>query len=398
MRRILVVGGGIAGVETAITLARGLPDDDVVLLSHSDVLRIVPDLMYVPTGVDVHRIEVPIRELLEREHVGLVLGQAQEVDLLDHVVRADTGELSFDVVVAAPGAEPVAVGGHRLQTADDALRLSDRLDEVFVQAVEDQERASIVIRAEVDDAWAPPAYELAVLLAARRRLLGVERLVSILLATQELQPFQWFDPDAADIVVEAVHDWEVELATGLSPSMILELDGDVVIDFPRQDPRLLPGLPGRGERGFYDVDADGRVHPDAFVVGDATSHAYKSAFAVAWQARRVLVALDGSLANLGVAASGVPVDAVEHHVDLGTRTLRIRIPIAARLQDPLLGHDMTVVVDDSPPDHLAGLLLGEALERYGGRSAARAHRAMLTRPGSRLRREVRGGHASRRSR
>jgi NADH dehydrogenase FAD-containing subunit len=64
VRRILVIGGGIAGVESALTLARGLEGDRVTLLTHSEVLRVMPDLVYVPTGVAAHRIEVPLRELL----------------------------------------------------------------------------------------------------------------------------------------------------------------------------------------------------------------------------------------------------------------------------------------------------------------------------------------------
>jgi hypothetical protein len=220
------------------------------------------------------------------------------------------------------------------------------------------------------------------LLAARRRLLGVEDRVSIMLATAELQPFQWFDPTVADIVVESLHAWGVELAAGMAPSMVAEVHGDLLIDVPRQEPRHLPGLPGRGAGGFYDVDRDGRVHRDAFVVGDATSHAHRAAFAAAWQARRVLTALGGSLEALGDAAAGVPVDSVEYQVDLVSRTLRIRIPVAAQLHDPTLGHCMSVTVSDAPPDHLAGLLCGDALERFGGRSAARAHRALVTRPGS----------------
>lgn len=383
MRRILVVGGGIAGVEAAITLSRGLPDDRVELLARSESLRIVPDLLYVPSGVDIARTMVSMGSLLEDERVHLRLGEVEHVDTSSRVVTTDVGTVAFDVLVAAPGAAPSTAGGLRLADAHEAELLRDRLDEVFAAAATDGDRASIVIRAEVDDGWAPPAYELALLLADRRRALDVDGVISIMLATGELQPFQWFDPRVADVVVDALQAAGVELAAGVSPTMIAELDGDVVLDFPRLEPRHLPGLPGRGDGGWYRVDPFGRVHRHAFVVGDAASHGFKSAFAAAWEARRVLVALGGSVQSLGESFGGVPVDAVEHQVDLATRTLRIRIPVAARLHDPWLGHDATIVFDDGPPDHLAGLILGEVLERFGGRNAARAHRAMVNRPGSR---------------
>jgi hypothetical protein len=342
----------------------------------------VPDLLYVPVGVDVQRAEVPMRELLHAERVRLRMGEVESVDMDAQVVHTDVGDAPFDVLVAAPGAEPVAAGGMRLQTPSDAELLRDRVDDVFECAASDGERCTIVLRAEADDAWAPPAYQLAILLAMRRRMLGVDHLVSVLLATAELQPFQWFDPRVADIVVEALATWDVELVTGVSPPLLAEMHGDLAIDFPRQAPRNLPGLPGRGEGGWYDIGADGRVHACAFVVGDAVRHGFKSAFAAAWEARRVLVALGGAPQSLGVAIGGVPVGSVEHHVDLGTRTLRIRLPVAGCLRDPWLGHDASMVLDDGPPDHLVGLLVGEALERHGGRTAARAHRALVNRPGS----------------
>lgn len=398
MRRILVVGGGIAGVEAAITLGRGLPDDRVELLARSDSLRIGPDLLYVPSGVDIHRTEVPMGSLLEDERVHLRLGQVEHVDLQRRVATTDVGTVGFDVLVAAPGAEPAAAGGLRLGDPVEAELLRDRLDGVFGRAASDEARASVVIRAEVDDGWAPPAYELALLLADRRHALGVDHLVSILLATGELHPFQWFDTRAADIVVEALHAAGVELASGVSPTMLDELDGDVTVDVPRLEPRHLPGLPGRGDGGWYRVDALGRVQRDVFVVGDAASHGFKSAFAAAWEARRVLVALGGSVQSLGTSIGGVPVDAVEYHVDLATRTLRIRIPVAARLHDPWLGHDATVQLDDGPPDHLAGLLVGEVLQRFGGRSAALAHRAMATRQALPRPAAARGWSASNHSR
>jgi hypothetical protein len=380
VRRILVIGGGIAGVESALTLARGLPEDEVTLLTHSEVLRVTPDLVYVPTGVAVHRIEVPVRELLAAERIDVVMGEVESIDLDAHVAHADTGEFEFDVVVVAPGAAPLATGGLQLQTPEQAEVVRDRLDEIFAAATAEDERASIIVRASADDAWAPPAYEFAALLASRRRMLDVERLVSVTLITAELQPFQWFEPHVADVVVDTFRSLGVELATGVPEARFDDMIGDVVIDFGRLEARHVPGLPGRDEHGWYATDPDGRVHADAFVVGDATCHGFKSAFAVAWQARRMLVALGGSLDTLGTDVGGVPIDAIEHHVDLGTSTLRIRLPVAAKLLDPWLGHDATVTLDSAPPDRLAGLLVGTELVRAGGRSAAHAHRALVTRP------------------
>lgn len=379
MRDILVAGGGIAGVEAALTLGRGLPEDRVTLLAHTDVLRVSPDLLYVPCGVDAGRLDVPLRELLSNEPVHVMLGSLESVDLVGRVAHLDVGTIAFDVIVAAPGAEPLATSGLQVQSVSQAEELREALDEVFAAASADDRRGSIVLRAEADDAWPPPAYELAMLLGARRQRLGVERLVDITLVTAELQPFQWFDPLVADMVVDELAAWGVELATGVPVSRFDDIGGDVVVDFPRLHARNMPGVPGPVGDGWYDVDSDGRVAPGAYVVGDAAGHGYKAAFGCAWQARRVLAALGGDVAALGSEVAGVPVEAVEHHVDLAGRTLRIRLPLAARLHDPWLGHHSTVRIDDGPADRLAGLVVGELLERRGGRSAGLAHRALLSR-------------------
>jgi NADPH-dependent 2,4-dienoyl-CoA reductase/sulfur reductase-like enzyme len=383
VRKLVVIGGGVAGVECALTLARGLPDDRVTLVAHAEVVRVLPDLVYVPGGVSPQRIELPVRELVAGADVEVAIGEVESVDLSSHVVHTDVGDVPFDVVVAAPGAQPLPTSGFQLQTLDQALALRDRLDELFGYLEASDERATILIRAAADDAWSPPAYELAALLAARIRARGLTNRVTVTLLTAELSPFQWFEPRVADLVVGQLHDLQVELATGVPEARFDDLDGTVVVDFGRMEARHVCGLPGRDERGWYATDGDGRVHPDAFVIGDAASHGFKAAFAAAWQARRVLVALGGSLRCLGADVGGVPADYVEHHVDLGNRTLRIRLPVAAPLHDPWLGRDSTVQLDDAPPDRLAGLLVGSAIRATGIGSAAAAHRALVTRAASR---------------
>ncbi len=379
MRRIVVAGGGIAGVEAALVLARGLPDDHVTLVARSDVLHVAPDLLYIPAGVDARRVSIPLRELLSGERFDVRLGELESIDVHAGTAQLDVGEIDFDVIIAAPGAEPAPRTGLHVQSVEQAELVRDELDHVFERASRDGQRAAIMVRAEADDAWSPPAYELALLLAARRQLLGLEQVVSITLVTGELQPFEWFDPGIADLVVEALDAWGVELALGVDAARMDDLAGDLAIDFPRLEARSIPGLPGRADGGFYDVDADGRVAGNAFVVGDAAGHGYRAAFAAAWQARRVLAALGGAIESLGKRAAGVPLTSVEHHVDLGHRTLRIRMPLSAQLRDPWLGRDAVAVLDDRPPDRLAGLLLGDLLHDRGGSSAADAHRALFRR-------------------
>lgn len=382
MRRILVIGGGIAGVESALTLARGLPDAQLAILLHRDELHVPADLVYVPFGVEPTCLLVSLLPMLQQAGVEVLHGDVRHVDLERGVAADDGGaEHRFDVLVAAPGASPCGSSGLQLQTVDDAMELRDAFERLLART-ETGARESIVIRAAVDDAWPPPAYELAALAAAWRRARGAADRVSVTLVTAELSPFQWFEPSAADGVLETLRDLDVELASGVPEARFDDLCGDVTVDFPPLEPRRLSGLPGRGRSGWYDVDVDGRIDDRTFVVGDAAHGAFKAPFAAAWQARRMLLALGGTLDRLGRSIGGVPTDEVHHHIDLAERSLRVRLPVRASPNDPWLAHAAEVDVRADAPDRLAGLHVraSSAGSDPGAATAAARFRDLISQP------------------
>ncbi|MEV6178557.1 NAD(P)/FAD-dependent oxidoreductase [Streptomyces sp. NPDC052016] len=129
-RRVVVVGAGMAGVQTAVALREQGFDGTVTLigaephqpydrppLSKAVLLGKAEDSAF---DVDFESLDVELR-----------LGsEALAVRPADHVLDTETGPVPYDVLVLATGAEPIRLPGaegvpgvHLLRTLDDAERL-----------------------------------------------------------------------------------------------------------------------------------------------------------------------------------------------------------------------------------------------------------------------------------
>ena len=106
--RIVVLGGGFAGVAVAQRLERLAGRRarwDVTMVSDSNFLLFTPLLPGVAGGaLEPGHVAAPLRAALPRTR--FVLGRADDVDLDERVVRLGAQTLPFDHLVLALGAEP----------------------------------------------------------------------------------------------------------------------------------------------------------------------------------------------------------------------------------------------------------------------------------------------------
>lgn len=366
VQRIVVVGGGIAGAEAALTMAAGLPDATVTLIGRWPSIRLLPDLVYVPFGISARRIDIPLTDLLPHG-VHSHVAEVTRIDAKQHEVHTATGTIPYDVLVAAPGAGERERTGRGLRTLDDSLRIGAQLSRL-VREAERGERRTITIQAGSDDSWTAPACELALLIGAWIRSHRLESRVETLLATADRDVFEWFGPVGEATVESALRRARVQVATGVPAGRFDELGGDLVVEIGGLTARMIDGLPGHAPDGWYHPSPGFEAAPDTYVIGDAIALPYRAAFATAWQARTVLRALGGDPARLGLAVDGIPNDSVEYQMDLADGVMRARIGSARTLGQPFLGHNADITLaPGARPDKLAGLLLHERVLQWDPR-------------------------------
>ncbi|WP_456431937.1 NAD(P)/FAD-dependent oxidoreductase [Nitratifractor sp.] len=131
-KRVLVLGGGFAGVEAAIFLRKeGYP---VTLVSDRDYFYIYPTSIWIPTHeVEFEEICVPLADLQKAHGFDLVIDEITEIRAKERTAVGKGGEYSGDYLVIAIGGGKVRHEGseHFLSICgkpEEALAIRDRID------------------------------------------------------------------------------------------------------------------------------------------------------------------------------------------------------------------------------------------------------------------------------
>src|SRR5215470_13589752 len=104
--RVLILGGGFAGLVAAQTLKRG--NVEVTLLDKRNFHLFQPLLYQVATGsLSPAQIAAPLRAVLSRQkNVEVLLGEAVDIDPAGKTVRLSDGDaLSYDTLIIATGSQ-----------------------------------------------------------------------------------------------------------------------------------------------------------------------------------------------------------------------------------------------------------------------------------------------------
>ena len=300
--RVLIAGGGIAGLETLLAL-RALAGRRVDI----DLLSPQTHFVHRPRSVGApFEFGQPRRRALA--DVAVELGAVLHGDALVAVdphrraaTTASGAELAYDHLVVAVGAHataglPGAIAFHG-HAAVQALRdLTERLE---------RGDASRVVFALPDDArWPIPLYELALLMATRladRDAEGVELTV----VTPEAAPLELFGAAASDAVREALERRGITVVTGATAAHVdpghvelsdgTSLPADAVVTLPRLAGPAIEGLP-HDARGFIPVDDHARVRGvrRVFAAGDGTDQPIKQGGLACQQADAAASVIAGS--------------------------------------------------------------------------------------------------------
>ncbi len=120
-RRVVILGGGFAGIQTAIELSRVASEDafDVTLVADQNYFLFTPLLPQVASStVDPRHIAQPIRDLRAQRSFRFLRGEVERVDLERKQCCTCDATLDYDYLVVAPGsrADYFGIAGARENT------------------------------------------------------------------------------------------------------------------------------------------------------------------------------------------------------------------------------------------------------------------------------------------
>ena len=284
---VAILGGGIGGVVAARRLRSLLdPRARIVLVDREPLQSFPPSYTWVMTGR--RQPEAITRDLrrLRRKGIEVVEGSVEAIDFGSRRVATTGGEIAYDYLVVALGAElaPETIEGLSEEAfgyyqVGEAERLHRELGDFSGG------RVAVVIASLPYKCPAAP-YEGAMLLDALFRKRGIRTRVEISLSTPEPQPLPVAGPALGAAVAGMLKEKEIAYAPGRKTIKIDRQAREVVFEDgsrekydlliaipPHRPPLVVRESPIAGATGWASVDpatlataADG-----VYAIGDATA-------------------------------------------------------------------------------------------------------------------------------
>jgi sulfide:quinone oxidoreductase len=318
---VVIVGGGVAALETALAVHQ-LAGDRVKLT----LLAPTPDFIYRPVAVLEPFVHIPPRRLALAKVAAEVSATLEHDSLAavdcDRRVLHTGGqrELRYDVLVVAVGAKTKEAPG---VLAMDVSRMEESLHGVIEEIDSGSLRSLAVVAPR--STWPLPAYEVALLAQRHAREQNVDLHTTII--TAEQQPLAVFGDIVSASVAGLLADADIQVMSGAwvessSGKLIVnpgerELRFDHVVAVPRLVGPAITGLPADAD-GFLPVTSHCEVTgvQRVYAAGDGTDFPVKFGGIAAQQAD----AAAASIASLaGAPTEPRPFDGIVHGVLLSGR-------------------------------------------------------------------------------
>jgi sulfide:quinone oxidoreductase len=133
MKKVLILGGGFAGVQTALELQKK-GGFDITLVSDRDYLYLYPISIWVPVHIkEFNDVKIPLAAIQQKHPFKLIISKVTEIRSAANSVVCEDQTLTYDYLVVAFGAAKMQHKGieHTLSICakpEMALEIRDRLD------------------------------------------------------------------------------------------------------------------------------------------------------------------------------------------------------------------------------------------------------------------------------
>lgn len=306
--RILILGAGFAGLETAFLLRMRLRDDaDITVVAPDAQFTFRPNAIYVPFGADPSKLLVELAKPFHRRRVDFVQGTVVGVHPDTHEVELERGRrLEYDKLVIATGADmrPDEVPGlaehaATIWTPESMLGVRERFERIRDAAAAGTP-SRVLFLVPPNNKCAGPLYEVVLMLETWLQRAGAREPVEITWSTYEQTYIQAFGPRLHEVVTEefsargiAGHTGEV--VAEVTAGEVRYADGttrafDHLVAFPPYVSAVRYEALPSDDRGFIETVPDTRQvagHPDIYAPGDAGDFPVKQAFLAFLQADTV---------------------------------------------------------------------------------------------------------------
>ncbi|MBI2271958.1 MAG: NAD(P)/FAD-dependent oxidoreductase [Bacteroidetes bacterium] len=141
-KRVVIIGGGFAGLKLARTISK--KDFQVVLIDKNNYHQFQPLFYQVATaGLEPSSISFPLRKIFQKQaHVHIRIAELQKVNTSARTIITNTGELQYDFLVIATGADTNYFGNTNIaskalpmKSTSEALGLRNRILQNFEDAL-----------------------------------------------------------------------------------------------------------------------------------------------------------------------------------------------------------------------------------------------------------------------
>jgi len=282
-QKVLIAGGGIAGVEAALAL-RDLAGEriEVELRDPRQEFVFRPFAVGEPYGT-ARVFRYDLQQVAERCGASFHADGIASVDPGRQLAVTRDGErLHYDYLLIASGARMLASvpGVVTFWGVADEGQVGDVIADLRVGSLR-----RLVFTMPGGRSWALPLYELVLLAATELAKRGV-RSTRLTVVTPEEVPLQLFGVHAGEQMSILLEERDIEVISGAHPVKFEngrlaiapgdEIEADAVIGLPRLEGRQIGGIP-HDDDGFVGVDEHGRVIglERVYAAGDVTSFPVK---------------------------------------------------------------------------------------------------------------------------